>query len=68
MIDIGVPLEIVSKFLRHKDIATTQRWYADIRDEDVMRNRGATRSTASRSRSMIGPTTRASPRRRSSTG
>ncbi len=35
MIDIGVPLEIVSKFLRHKDVATTQKWYADIRDEDV---------------------------------
>ncbi len=35
MIDIGVPLEIVSRFLRHRDIATTQRWYAEIRDEDL---------------------------------
>ncbi len=35
MVDIGVPLEIVSKFMRHKDITTTQRWYAEIRDADV---------------------------------
>jgi hypothetical protein len=35
MVDLGVPLEIVSKFMRHKDIATTQRWYAEIRNENV---------------------------------
>ena len=35
MVDIAVPLEIVSKFMRHKDITTTQRWYAEIRDADV---------------------------------
>jgi integrase len=35
MIDLGAPLEIVSLFLRHREMATTQRWYAQVRDEDV---------------------------------
>jgi hypothetical protein len=35
MIDLKVPIEVVSIFMRHEDIATTQRWYAKIRKEDV---------------------------------
>jgi integrase len=35
MVDLKVPIEIVSIFMRHADITTTLRWYAKIRKEDV---------------------------------
>jgi integrase len=35
MVDLSVPLEIVSRYMRHRDTATTENVYARVRDEDV---------------------------------
>ena len=35
MVDIGVPIELVSKFMRHADTRVTERIYASIKEVDV---------------------------------
>jgi len=35
LVDLGCPLELVSKFMRHSDVRTTQRFYASVRRETL---------------------------------
>ncbi len=35
LVDLSVPLELVSKFMRHADVRTTERFYASVRREVV---------------------------------